>query len=117
MKQKDLFEIFFHFRFWRNDFSIWILSVESNRFLFVFMFIKVEDPCSLSLLSPHYAQEFHFYPTWGNLPRFADPWSSWNLVNAPEATALCRASVVYIKATDLQTIFISIYIAFCLSNQ
>jgi hypothetical protein len=27
---------------------------------------------SLCLLSPHYPQEFHFYPIWGNLPRFAD---------------------------------------------
>jgi hypothetical protein len=55
--------------------AIWILSVGSSRFLFVFMFIKVENPYSLSLLSPHYPQEFHFYPTWGNLPRFADPCS------------------------------------------
>jgi hypothetical protein len=30
----------------------------------------------LYLLSPHYPppQEFHFYPIWGNLPRFADHW-------------------------------------------
>jgi hypothetical protein len=82
MKQKDLFENFFDFRFWRNDVSffdtitsklgysdvraIWIMSGGSNRFLcFVFMVIKVGNPCSLSLLSPHYPQEFHFYPPLG----------------------------------------------------
>jgi hypothetical protein len=96
MKQTDLFQNFFHFSVWRNDVSflirtiisklgyfdvraIWILSVGSNRFLcFVFIFIKVENPCSLSLLSPYYPQEFHFDPTLGNFPRFADPWSRVN---------------------------------------
>jgi hypothetical protein len=39
------------------------------------MFIEVENPSSLSLLIPNCPQEFHFYPTLGNLPRFADPWS------------------------------------------
>jgi hypothetical protein len=43
--------------------AISILSVGPNRFLcFVVMFIKVENPCSLSLLSPHYTKNFIFTP-------------------------------------------------------
>jgi hypothetical protein len=27
-------------------------------------------------LSPHYPEEFHFYPTWSNLPRLANHWAT-----------------------------------------
>jgi hypothetical protein len=78
--------------------AIWMLSVGSNRFFcFVFMFIKVENPCSLSLLS-HYPEEFYFYPTWGNLSWFADPWSRGHLVEkfiflAKRLSRFCVAAV------------------------